>query len=152
MDTQLDDTSAATIASQRSFLLSAQQCFTSIQAPAAEDAADLALLRDNIDSSLFTLDVLQTYRYHPQDYVDNDRVRPLLSAHCNERHGADPAWQCPRAPGNSSRAVLEQARANVKEADPVFISTALDENAGNLDLLQQIGAMVPAVLPSALPL
>ena len=40
--------------------------------------------------------------------------------------------------------VLEEARQNVKEADPVFIDTALDENAGNIGVIEQIGSMIPA--------
>ncbi len=40
--------------------------------------------------------------------------------------------------------VLDEARQNVKEADPVYIDTALDENSGDTGVIQQIGTMIPA--------
>jgi hypothetical protein len=51
-------------------LVTGKQCFAAVKANSPEDAADLALLRDSIDSNLFALDTLQGYRYHPQDYVE----------------------------------------------------------------------------------
>src|SRR5271170_4567381 len=70
LDTQLDDASPATIAAMRGLYLAGKACFASAKTTSPEDAADIALLRDNIDSNLFQLDVLQGYRYRPQDYVE----------------------------------------------------------------------------------
>src|SRR5271156_7098494 len=43
--------------------------------------------------------------------------------------------------------VLADARHNIKEADPVFIDTALEENAGNTGVIEQIGSMSPVGSP-----
>jgi len=70
LDTELDDSSPATIAAERALFISGKQCFAAARANSPEEAADLALLRDNIESTLFWLDVLHGYRYRPQDYVE----------------------------------------------------------------------------------
>ena len=143
LDTELDEASPTAIASQRAFLLSSQLCFAGVQTSTPEDAADLALLRDSIASSLFSLDVQQTYRYRPQDYVEmigSGLFFPLTSTGGTEQTRLTGVLarmeQIPR--------IIEQARANVKEADPVFIDTAIDENKGNIDVIAQIGGMIAA--------
>src|SRR5271156_2894344 len=60
LDDQLDDSSPATIAAEHALLISGKQCFAAAKANTPEDAADLALLRSNIESTLFQLDVLQS--------------------------------------------------------------------------------------------
>src|ERR1700733_4314469 len=70
LDSQLDDSSPATIASERGLFLSGKLCFASAKATTPEEVADLALLRNNIEATLFQLNVLQSYRYRPQDYVE----------------------------------------------------------------------------------
>src|ERR1700722_3653040 len=68
LDSELDDQSLATIAAERALLLKGSLCFANARVTAPEEVADLALVRDSIESSLFSLDVLQTYRFRPQDY------------------------------------------------------------------------------------
>jgi uncharacterized protein (DUF885 family) len=116
------------------------------KANSPEDAADLALLRDNIDSNLFALDTLQNYRYRPQDYVEmigSGLFFPLTATDGSEQARLSSVIarmeQIPR--------VLEEARNNLKEADPVYIDTAQDENAGNTAVIEQIGSMVHAGSP-----
>ena len=146
LDNQLDDSSPATIAAEHALLLSGKQCFAATKANTPEDVADLALLRGNIESSLFELDVRQSYRYQPQDSVEmigSGLFFPLTSTHGTEQSRLTSVVarmeQIPR--------VLEEARNNIKEADPVFIDTALDENAGNTGVIEQIGSMIPAGSP-----
>ena len=43
--------------------------------------------------------------------------------------------------------ILDEARHNLKQADPVFLDTALAENAGNTAVIEQIGGMIPAGSP-----
>jgi uncharacterized protein (DUF885 family) len=143
LDTQLDDSSPATIAAERALFLSGKLCFAAAKAAAPEEVADLALLRNNIESTLFQLDVLQSYRHRPQDYVEmigSGLFFPLTSTDGTEQARLTAVLarmeKIPR--------VLEEARQNVKEADPVFIDTALDENAGNIGVIEQIGRMIPA--------
>ena len=146
LDNELDDSSPATIAAERALLLAGKQCFASAKPSTPEDEADLVLLRGNIESTLFQLDVLQGYRYRPQDYVEmigSGLFFPLTSTAGNEQARLTAVLarmeKIPR--------VLDEARQNLKEADPVFLDTALDENAGNTGVIEQIGSMIPAGSP-----
>jgi uncharacterized protein (DUF885 family) len=146
LDNQLDDSSPATIAAEHALWLSGKLCFAAAKANTPEDVADLALLRDNIESALFDMDVRQSYRYRPQDSVEmigSGLFFPLTSTEGTEQGRLTSVIarmeQIPR--------VLEEARNNIKEADPVFIDTAQDENAGNTAVIEQIGSMIPAGSP-----
>jgi uncharacterized protein (DUF885 family) len=146
LDNELDDSSPASIAAQRALYVTGKKCFAAAKVTAPEDVADLELLRANIDSALFGLDVLQGYRYRPQDYVEmigSGLFFPLTSTDGTEQARLTAVLarmeQIPR--------MLEEARNNIKEADPVFIDTALDENAGNTAVIDQIGGMIPAGSP-----
>ena len=146
LDTELDDSSPATIAAERALLVSGKQCFAAAKATTPEDVADLALLRGNIDATLFALDVLQDYRYHPQDYVEmigSGLFFPLTSTDGTQEARLNAVLarmeKIPR--------VLEEARQNLRGADPVFIDTALEENAGNIAVIEQIGSMIHAGSP-----
>jgi uncharacterized protein (DUF885 family) len=146
LDTQLDDASPATIAAQHALLLTGKQCFAAAKAKSPDEAADLALLRDSIDSSLFAFDTRQNYRYRPQDYVEiigSGLFFPLTTTNGGEQKRLSAVLarmeQIPR--------VLEEARENLKEADPVYIDTALDENGGNIAVIEQIGSMIPGGSP-----
>ena len=92
------------------------------------------------------MDVRQSYRYRPQDSVEmigSGLFFPLTSTEGTEQARLTSVVarmeQIPR--------ILEEARNNIKEADPVFIDTALEENAGNTAVIEQIGSMIPAGSP-----
>ena len=126
--------------------LAGKACFAAAKADSPEDAADLTLLRDHIDYDLFQLDTLQPYRYRPQDYVEmigSGLFFPLTSTKGTEQE---------RLTGVVARMekiprILDEARQNVKDADPVYIDTALDENSGDTGVIQQIGTMIPSGSP-----
>jgi hypothetical protein len=146
LDSELDDFSEESIAGQRALLASGKACFDAAKAASPEEAADLALLRDSIESSIFSLDVLAGYRHHPQDYVEtigSGLFFPLTDTRGTEldRLTAVVARmeQIPR--------VIAQAEQNVKAADPIFIDTAIDENDGALGVVTSVGAMIPAGSP-----
>jgi uncharacterized protein (DUF885 family) len=146
LDNELDDLSPATIAAERALFVAGKLCFAAAKAGTPEEGADLALLRDNIESTLFQLDVLQGYRYRPQDYVEmigSGLFFPLTSTDGTEQSRLSSVLarmeQVPR--------VLEEARHNLKQADPVFLDTALNENAGNTAVIEQIGSMIHAGSP-----
>jgi Bacterial protein of unknown function (DUF885) len=143
LDTKLDDASIATIAARRALLVTGKRCFAGTTVSSPEDAADLALLRDNIDSSLFELDTLQGYHYRPQDYIEmigSGLFFPLTATNGTQQERlASVLARMEQIP-----LVLEEARQNLREADPVFIDTALDENAGNTEVIEQVGSMIPA--------
>jgi uncharacterized protein (DUF885 family) len=146
LDNELDDSSPATIAAERALFISGKLCFSAAKGATPEEGADLALLRANIESTLFELDVLQGYRYRPQDYVEMIGAGlffPLTSTGGTEESRLSSVLarmeQVPK--------ILDEARHNLKEADPVFLDTALDENAGNTAVIEQIGGMIPAGSP-----
>jgi uncharacterized protein (DUF885 family) len=146
LDSELDDQSLETIAAERALLLKGKLCFANARVTAPEEVADLALVRDNIESSLFSLDVLQTYRFRPQDYVEmigSGLFFPLSSTDGTEQTRLTAVVarmeKIPR--------ILEEARQNIKDADPVHIDTAIDENEGNTAVIDQIGGMIPAGSP-----
>ena len=146
LDNELDDASPATIAAERALLVRGRLCFASVNVRDPEEQADLALVRDSIESSLFSLDVLQAYRYRPQDYVEmigSGLFFPLTATGGSEQARLAAVLarmeEIPR--------VLEQARQNVKQADPLYIDTAIEENAGNTAVIEQIGGRIPAGSP-----
>src|SRR5580698_6360040 len=53
LDTELDSYSAAAIAAQRALLAAGRECWAAATVTSPEDAADLALLKDNADDGLF---------------------------------------------------------------------------------------------------
>jgi uncharacterized protein (DUF885 family) len=146
LDAQLDDASPATVAAERALYIAGKLCFAAAKTSTPEDAADLALLRNNIESGLFDLNVRQGYRYRPQDYVEmigSGLFFPLTSTDGTEQARLTSVLarmeQIPR--------VLDEARQNLKEADPVFLNTALDENSGNTEVIEQIGGKILAGSP-----
>ncbi len=150
LDTQLDDASPATIAAERALYVAGKACFAITKAADPEDAADLTLLRDSINFSLFQLDTLQPSRYRPQDYVEmigSGLFFPLTSTKGTEQERLTAVIarmeQVPR--------ILDEARENLRPTDPIFIDTALDENDGDTGVIQQIGAMIPAASPLRSP-
>ena len=146
LDNELDDSSPATIDAERALFIAGKLCFSAAKAATPEEGADLALLRDNIESTLFQFDVLQGYRYRPQDYVEmigSGLFFPLTSTDGTVQSRLSSVLarmeQVPK--------ILDEARHNLKQADPVFLDTALDENAGNTAVIEQIGGMIPAGSP-----
>jgi uncharacterized protein (DUF885 family) len=149
LDNQLDDASPQSLAAQHALILAAQQCFAAAKADNPEDAADLALLQDNVASQLFQFDTLQSYRYRPQEVVEmigSGLFFPLTSTTGSEEDRLTAVVsrmeQIPK--------VLDQAKANLAEADPVYIDTALEENSGNSGVLTMVGARVTALSDNAL--
>jgi uncharacterized protein (DUF885 family) len=147
VDSQLDDSSPESLAAQRELLIAAQQCFAAAKAATPDEAADLALVRDSIASNLFQTDTIQSYRYRPQDVVEmigSGLFFPLTDTRGSEldRLTAVVARveQIPK--------VLDEAKANLKEADPVYIDTALEENTGNAGVLTMVAERIDALKPA----
>jgi len=146
LDTELNDSSAATIAAQRALLVDGKQCFAAAKANSPEDAADLALLKDYVDSGLFQMDQLQSYKYRPQDYVEmigSGLFFPLTSTNGTELERLTAVVkrmeQIPQ--------VIEEARQNLKEADPLYIDTAVDENSGDIAVIGTVGERIASGSP-----
>ena len=138
LDAEFDDLSIAGAQKQRDFYASWRERFRR-ETPASqlgpEDAADLQLIDDQIGQNLLEFDDIQNYRHNPTSPVEligNALFLPLTQDYAPKEvrigHVLSRVAQIPRA--------LDQARQYLKNADPIFISTAIDENDGNVDLIQ----------------
>jgi uncharacterized protein (DUF885 family) len=149
MDAQLDDVSSQAMAAQAQFYRQWRQRFqseTPIAKLNAQDAADYRLIDDQIALNLLELETIQNYRHNPTVYVEligNGLFLPITQSYASkEARLGDVISRIGQIPR-----FLEQAKAELVDADPIFISTATDENAGNLDLLDTVAAEIPAGSP-----
>ena len=138
LDALLDDESVAGIAEQRRVYAHWRMVFHR-QTPVAtlddEDAADWRLIDNQIGRQLLELDRIQDYRHNPTEYVellggalfqpltDEYAPRDVRLGHILSRIAATPRF-------------LDQARSELLDADPIFIKVAIEENDGNVDLIQ----------------
>jgi uncharacterized protein (DUF885 family) len=147
LDALLDDVSTAGMAEQRRAYVQWRERFhteTPLASLGAEDAADWQLIDDQIALNLLELDRIQNYKHNPTFYVE------LLGGALFQPLTDDYAAKEVRIGDILSRIAatprfLEQARSQLVNADPIFIKVAVDENDGNIDLIQStIAAAIPA--------
>jgi uncharacterized protein (DUF885 family) len=147
LDALLDDVSPAGMAEQRSVYSKWRERFRTDSPLASlgiEDAADWQLIDDQIALSLLEFDRIQSYKHNPTGYVE------LLGSALFQPLTDDYAPQDVRLGHVLSRVTaiprfLDQARSELVDADPIFIKVAIEENDGNIDLIQStIAAAVAA--------
>ncbi|MGZ4814548.1 MAG: DUF885 family protein [Terriglobales bacterium] len=146
LDAMLDDVSPDGWQRQIAFYQEWQKRFRQIKPESLnlQDQADWRLIDDNIALSLLQMGRMQIQRYQPQMYVEtigNALFLPLTQnyapldvriAHVLARMEALPRF-------------VEQTKQSVTQADPIFISTAKLENAGNYDLIENmVKEQIPA--------
>jgi uncharacterized protein (DUF885 family) len=148
LDREMDDFSPAALAAQHKLLLEGQRCFARFNERSlpAEDAVDLEMIRRSIADSLYRDAEVQDEHYRPDHYVEligSALFFPLTWTNGTEQQRLENVValmrQVPR--------VYTQAKANLRGTDPVFIDTAVDENAGNRDVITSIGERIPAGSP-----
>jgi len=133
LDAQLDDFSPAAIERQRKFYSAWQDCKgtrVSIQ-----DAVDWQLIRDQIALNLLDLNQMHAYQHNPTVYVEligNALFLPLTQNYASKEirlgHVLARMEQVPR--------LVQQAEAMLVDADPIYVKVAVEENDGNIDLIQ----------------
>ena len=149
LDSLLDDVSPAGMATQRRVYAQWRERFhteTPVASLGAEDAADWHLIDDQIGLSLLEFDRIQNYKHNPTDYVEllgSAFFQPLTDEYAAEpvrlgdvlsRIAATPTF-------------LDQARSELVDSDPIFIKVAVEENEGNIDLIQDTVAAAVAKHP-----
>ena len=149
LDAQLDDVSAQGIAAQEKFYREWRQRFqteTPIAGLNAQDAADYRLIDDQIALNLLEFDQIQNYKHNPTGYVEligNGLFLPLTQEYASKevRVGdvVSRIGQIPR--------FLDQTKSQLTDADLIFISTAVEENEGNINLVDSVAAEIPAGSP-----
>jgi len=146
LDAQLDDVGPQGMAAQEKFYSEWRTRFekeTPIASLNAEDAADFRLIDDQIALNLLEFDKIQNYKHNPTVYVEligNAMFLPLSQEYASKevRLGdvISRIGQIPR--------FLNQAKSQLTDADPIFISTAVEENEGNVNLLDTVASEIPA--------
>jgi uncharacterized protein (DUF885 family) len=147
LDALLDDVSSTGMAEQRRVYAGWRERFrteTPLTSLGIEDAADWQLIDDQIALNLLELDRIQNYKHNPTVYVellggalfqpltDDYAPQDIRLGHILSRMAATPRF-------------LDQARTQLADADPIFIKVAVEENDGNIDLVQNtIAAAIPA--------
>jgi uncharacterized protein (DUF885 family) len=147
LDALLDDMSSAGMAEQRRVYAQWRGRFhteTPLASLGVEDAADWRLIDDQIALNLLELDRIQNYKHNPTVYVellggalfqpltDDYAAQDVRLGHILSRIAASPRF-------------LDQARSQLVDADPIFIKVAIEENDGNIDLIQNtIAPAIPA--------
>jgi len=145
LDAQLDDVSVAGYAEQRRVYTRWRERFrteTPVASLGLEDAADWQLIDDQIALQLLEFDRIQNYKHNPTVYVE------LLGGALFQPLTDEYAPQDVRLGEVLSRVAaiprfLEQAKSQLVDADPIFVKVAVEENDGNLDLIEHM--IAPAI-------
>ena len=150
LDSLLDDVSPAGLAAQRSLYAQWRERFhtdTPVASLGPEDAADWHLIDDQIALNLLELDQIQNYRHNPTVYVEllgSALFQPLTDDYASEEvRLRDVLSRTARVPR-----FLKQAQSELTDADPIFIKVAIEENEGNVDLIQNTIASAVAKNPA----
>jgi uncharacterized protein (DUF885 family) len=147
LDALLDDMSLKSMAEQRAFYEHWRERFrneTPVSALDVQDAADWQLIDDQIGLSLIEFDKIQSYRHNPTvpvELIGNALFLPLTQNYAPHDvrvgHVLSRVSAIPR--------LLTQVKQYLGDTDPIFITTAIQENDGNIDLIENtIAAEIPA--------
>ncbi len=139
LDAVLDDMSEPFILSQKEFYRKWQQRFMQ-ETPAStldsEERADLQLLTDQIALNLLEYDEIKNYAHNPTvvvELIGNALFQPLTSTYAPKakrmEHIVARIEQIPR--------LLRQVQVYLDSADPVYVKTAIEENEGNVELIEK---------------
>ena len=150
LDAELDDVSLQSMAAQRAFYAHWRERFRTETPSAAldpQDAAEWQLIDDQIGLNLLEFDKVQNYRHNPTvpvELIGNALFLPLTQNYAPHDvrigHVLSRVHRIPR--------LLDQVKAYLNDADPIFVKTAISENDGNIDLLQNtIAQEIPAGSP-----
>jgi uncharacterized protein (DUF885 family) len=140
LDALLDDVSPQGFAAQVAFYQRWQARFAK-QTPAAtlsvQDRADLRLLQDQIALNLLELQHIRNYQHNPTVYpeaVGNALFLPMSQEYAAKDvrmgHVVARIELIPR--------FLAQARQVLVDSDPVFVKVAVEENDGNVDMIENM--------------
>ena len=150
LDALLDDMSLEAVEEQRAFYQHWRERFhdeTPVSALDAQDAADWQLIDDQIGLNLLEFDKIQNYRHNPTvpvELIGNALFLPLTQDYApldvRVRHVLSRVSAIPR--------LLTQVKRYLGDSDPIFITTAIQENDGNIDLIENaIASEIPAGSP-----
>ena len=151
LDEMLDDLSAQGIEKQRNFYTKFQDRLRAIKPETLneEDRADLNILQDQTALALLDLTEIQSYAHSPQLYVET-LGNALFSPFVLEYAPKNVRVQHIIARLQKAPLFLDQASSNLVTAPEIWTNVAIQENQGNIDLVdKKIRAEVPAELSEA---
>ncbi len=139
LDSMLDDMSEPFMLSQKKFFEHWRQRFIQ-EAPAStlnpEELADLQLINDQIALNLLEYDEIKNYAHNPTvavELIGSALFQPLTSTYAPKakrmEHIIARIQQVPR--------LLQQVQGYMDKADPVYVKTAIEENEGNVELIEK---------------
>ncbi len=138
LDSKLDDMSRQSMESQRRFFANWRDRFhkeTPLASLTPEDAADWQLIDDQIGQQLLELDDIHNYEHNPTvavELIGTALFQPLTEDYAPMQtrleHIISRIEQIPH--------LLNDVKAYLKDADPLYIKTAVEENDGNIDLIE----------------
>jgi len=149
LDSLLDNMSPEGIAKQRNVYVTWRQRFhseTPLASLSPEDAADWHLIDDQIGQNLLELDRIQNYKHNPTVYVEligSALFQPLTDDYATEEIRLGDVLSRIQATPH----FLDQAKSELVDADPIFIKVAVEENEGNVDLIEKTVAAAVAKHP-----
>ena len=144
---ELDDLSKEGLARQRAFYESWREKFRN-EAPLAslnaEDSADWHLIDDQIALQLLEFDKIQNYKHNPTSAVEligSALFQPLTEDYAPKelrlKHVLSRLSQLPK--------FLNDQKNVLTDANAIFVKTAVEENDGNIDLIEHnIAEEIPA--------
>lgn len=145
LDAELDEMGTEDITEQLKFYRHWRERLRS-QVPyrglAAQDHADWVMMDDGISANLLELEKIQSYKHNPTVWVEligNGLFLNLSQEYApKEQRMADAVSRITQI-----ARFLGQARQELTDSDPIFIKVAVEENAGNLEMIDDIGKQLP---------
>jgi uncharacterized protein (DUF885 family) len=138
LDALLDDLSLKGIDKQRAFYAHWRERFhkeAPVSALNIEDAADWQLIDDQIGLNLLEFDKIQNYRHNPTAVVEligSAIFLPLTQGYASQEVRMAHVLSRMKAVPT----LLDQVKTYLSDTDPVWVKTAIDENDGNVDLVE----------------
>lgn len=138
LDALWDDLSLEGAAEQRAFYQRWRERIRK-EAPLSalnpQDAADWQLIDDQMGLNLLELNKIQNYRHNPTvavELIGNGLFLPLTQGYAPKEvrlgHVLSRVGEIPR--------LLNQVKPYMSDADAIFVQTAIQENDGNIDLIE----------------
>src|SRR5947207_3907809 len=138
LDALLDDLSLQAMDKQREFYEHWRERLhreTPVSALSIEDAADWQLIVDQIGLNLLEFNKIQNYRHNPTvivELIGNAIFLPLTQGYASKEVRIGHVLSRMKA----APVLLDQVKTYLNDGDPVWIKTAIDENEGNIDLVE----------------
>ena len=139
LDEMLDDMSPANLDRQRRFYQRFRERLAALNRSrlAAEDRADLAVLEDQVSLALLDLDEIHSHLHNPTLYVET-LGNALFSPYVLEYAPKPARFRSLMARLRKVPLYLDQASTNLLSAPAIWIDVAIQENQGNINLVDQV--------------